>query len=287
MNVFSIQSWVSYGHVGNAAAILPLQRLGHEVWAIHTVQFSNHPGYGGFRGRTTDPGQIAELVAGLDERGALAKCDAVLSGYLGSSDNARAVAEAVLRVRAANPAMRYCCDPVLGDEGRVFVAPDIPDAMRERLVPLAEIVTPNRFELELLTGKPTDALDDAVAAARALIARGPKLVAVTGLVPPAVADGEIGALAVSVDAAWLVATPRLALDPMPNGAGDAFAALFLGRTLMGAASPEALSLAISAMFALFEQAAREGTRELPLVALQDRLVAPNRIFPARIVQRGM
>ena len=174
MNVLSIQSTVTYGRVGNRAAVFALERLGHEVWPIDTVAFSNHPAHGGFRGRVVPAAEVSALVEGLDARGVLGRCDAVLSGYLGEPETAAVVADAVARVRAANPAALYCCDPVIGEVGRgVYVRAGIADAFRERLVPLADIVTPNPFELELLTGIAPSTLEGARAAARALIeARG-------------------------------------------------------------------------------------------------------------------
>src|SRR5215470_17998943 len=148
MNILSIQSHVAYGHVGNAAATFPLQRLGIEVWPIHTVQFSNHTGYGQWRGRVFEPDVIGELVQGIEERGVLGACDGVLSGYMGSAAIGEAILEAVARVKAANPAARYCCDPVIGDAGRGrYVRPEIPALLRERALAQADVVTPNQFEL--------------------------------------------------------------------------------------------------------------------------------------------
>jgi len=122
MNVLSIQSWVAYGHVGNASAVFPMQRLGCEVWAIHTVQFSNHTGYGAWKGRVFDGPMVEEIVDGMADRGVLSACDAVLSGYMGSADIGAAILSTVARVKAGNPAALYCCDPVIGDVGRgVFV----------------------------------------------------------------------------------------------------------------------------------------------------------------------
>src|SRR5436190_13051395 len=139
MNILSIQSHVAYGHVGNSAAVFALQRLGCEVWPIHTVQFSNHTGYGSWRGEVVEAGMVAEVVSGIAERGVLKSCDGVLSGYMGSAEIGEAILDAVKRVKRANPAARYCCDPVIGDVGRgVFVRPEIPDLMRHRAVPIAD-----------------------------------------------------------------------------------------------------------------------------------------------------
>src|SRR5918995_203814 len=182
MNILSIQSHVAYGHVGNAAAVFPMQRLGVEVWPIHTVQFSNHTGYGAWKGRVFDGAAIAELVEGIAERGVLGRCDGVLSGYMGSADIGNAILSAVGRVRASNPDALYCCDPVIGDVGRgVFVRPGIPEFMRERAVPAADIVTPNHFELDQLTDRATTNIADVLAAVDLVHARGPRVVLVTSL----------------------------------------------------------------------------------------------------------
>jgi pyridoxine kinase len=159
MNLLSIQSHVVYGHVGNAAAVFPLQRLGVEVWPLHTVQFSNHTGYGDWRGQVFDAGLIRELVAGIAQRGVLGQCDGVLSGYMGGADTAEAILDAVAAVKRANPAARYCCDPVIGDVGRgVFVRDGIPEFMRAKAVPAADVVTPNQFELDYLSGRASKTL---------------------------------------------------------------------------------------------------------------------------------
>ena len=139
MNILSIQSWVAYGHVGNASAVFPLQRLGAEVWAIHTVQFSNHTGYGAWRGQVLPATLIGDCVEGIAERGVLPGCDAVLTGYVGDAATGEAILGAVARVKAANPAALWCCDPVIGDVGRgVFVRPGIPEFFRDRALALAD-----------------------------------------------------------------------------------------------------------------------------------------------------
>jgi pyridoxine kinase len=159
--------------------VFPLQRLGREVWAVHTVEFSNHTGYKAWRGKVLGAALVEEIVLGLEERGILGNCEAVLSGYLGDASIGRAILGAVKRVRAAAPAL-YCCDPVMGDVGRGFyVSPDIPDMFRREVVPLADIITPNQFELEALTGIKTASLDGAAEAISALHNAGPKVVLVT------------------------------------------------------------------------------------------------------------
>ena len=285
LNVLSIQSWVAFGHVGNAAAIFPLQRMGIEVAAIQTVQFSNHTGYGAWKGAVYAPESITELVQGMAERGALQNMDGVLSGYMGSAGTIEAVQDAVSRVRQANPSALYCCDPVMGDYGRgVFVQPTIPDAMKTQAVPNADIITPNQFELELLTGQAIETLPDALAAARALRETirlgGPRIVLLTSLVREDAAPDTIETLAVTGAAAYLVATPMIPLDPPRNGTGDAIAALFFGHYLKTRDAKISLENAVSALYRLLELTHEAGTREIQLISAQDEYVKPSRIFAA-------
>jgi len=181
-NLLSIQSHVAYGHVGNASAVFPLQRMGIEVWPIHTVQFSNHTGYGAWRGRVFDGAAIDEIMEGIAERGVLSRCDGVLSGYMGSADIGHAIVGAVARVREANPAALYACDPVIGDVGRgIFVRPGIPEFMRDVALPVADIITPNHFELEYLAEMEVKTLAEVREATKRLHDRGPRVILVTSL----------------------------------------------------------------------------------------------------------
>jgi pyridoxine kinase len=276
-NILSIQSWVSYGHVGNAAAAFPLQRLGFEVWAVNTVQFSNHTGYGQWRGRVLEADAVAELIQGIGERGVLPTCSAVLSGYMGDAALGEAILGAVGAVKRANPAALYCCDPVMGDIDRgFFVRPGIPEFFRGRAVPAADIITPNQFELEYLTGMTIDSAAAALAAADAARAMGPRRVLLTSLRR---ADGPadvIEMLAADDAGAWLVATPLLPLSV--NGAGDAVAALFLAHILKSGDTAAALAAAASAIHAVLAEPDTRKAREIQLIAAQDELVAPKRRF---------
>lgn len=288
MNILSIQSSVAFGHVGNSAAVFPLQRLGHEVWPINTVQFSNHTGYGEWRGEIFPASHLASLVDGIIERGALPDCHAVLSGYLGDAAIGGVVLDAVSRLRAVNPTALYCCDPVMGDEGRgVFVRPDIPEFFGRQALPAADIVTPNQFELELLTGGPVTSLAEAVAAASALKAKGPAIVAVTSLRAPAVPTDRLGTLLVCDQGAFLVDTPLLTFPVAPNGAGDVFAALLLGHLLGGAEPPLALERAVDGLYCLLFHTLSSGSRELTLVAAQDDLAKPPQRHRARRISVEM
>ncbi|WKB50995.1 pyridoxal kinase PdxY [Eleftheria terrae] len=281
--VLSIQSHVAYGHVGNAAAVFPLQRLGLTPLPIHTVQFSNHTGYGEFKGQVFSAAHVLEVLDGLRARGVLAQCDAVLSGYLGDAAIGEAILQAVAEIKAARGHLLYCCDPVMGDVGRgLFVRPGIPEFHRGRALPQADLITPNQFEFEHLLGRPVISRDDAVTAARSM---GPRTVVITSLRTPDVPPDTLETLAVTRDEAWTVSTPFVPLAPLPNGMGDVFSALLLGRLLCGDALPEALSHAVSALYALVLRTPA-GSRDLPLIAEQAQLVAPEQRFAALDVSVG-
>ena len=283
MNILSIQSSVAYGHVGNSAAVFPLQRLGFDVWPVITVHFSNHTGYGQWRGPVLEARQIAEVVEGIAERGVLSHCDAVLSGYMGDGSTGGVILDTVARVRRANPAVVYCCDPVMGDVGRgFFVRPGIPELMRERAVPAADVITPNQFELEYLTGRESRTLPAALEAADVARALGPRLVLVTSLVRTDGPDGGIEMLAVGEAGAWLVATPLLPLSV--NGAGDATAALFLAHWLRTGDPAAALGRTAATIFAVLEETSRQGAREIRLVAAQDVIANPPERFSVERVR---
>jgi pyridoxine kinase len=279
MNILSIQSWVAYGHVGNASAMFPLQRLGAEVWAINTVQFSNHTGYGAWRGQVFGAELIRDCVRGIAERGALPTCDAVLTGYMGDAAIGEAILDAVGQVKAANPAALWCCDPVLGDDGRgIYVRPGIPEFFRDRAIPMADIATPNRFELEWLTGMKVTDLASAEAAVTRLQAMGPRCVLLTSLDLPDMPEGTIGMLAAEGGRFWRVTTPLLPISV--NGAGDAIAALFLLHRLRAGDAGAALAAAASSVFGVLRRTAEAGSRELLTVAAQEEFVAPTRRFDA-------
>jgi pyridoxine kinase len=282
MNILSIQSHVAYGHVGNASAVFPMQRLGVEVWPVHTVQFSNHTGYGSWKGRVFDGPAIEELVEGIAERGVLERCDGVLSGYMGSADIGNAVLSAVARVRALNPRALYCCDPVIGDVGRgVFVRPGIPEFMREQAVPAADIVTPNQFELDYLSGLKTQTLADVKQAVAAVQAMGPRAVLVTSVETQETPSDAIDLVAGEGGRFWRVRTPRLSLSV--NGAGDAIAALFFVHYARAGSAQAALAEASASIYGLLKRTEEAGSREILTIAAQDEFVSPTHRFSAEEV----
>lgn len=274
--VLSVQSRVAYGHVGNAAATFPLQRLGCEVWSLDTVAFSNHTGHGKWRGAVVPAETVATLFEGVADLGVLGGCDAVLSGYLGASETGPVLLDIVARVKAANPTAVFCCDPVIGDtDTGSYVWPGVAEFFRDIAVPRADILTPNLFELDFLTGRKISSLAETVIAAEELRRRGPATVMVTSL---ATADDRIAMLGVGAEGAWLVETPRVPAEM--NGCGDVTAALFLAHVLRGEPLPDALSAAASAMFALIEGTVARGRYELALIEAQNELVSPSRKFGA-------
>lgn len=277
--IISIQSHVAFGHVGNSAAVFMLQRLGHEVWPVNTVLFSNHTGYDTWRGPVLPVETVREVLAGVAERRALERTQAVLSGYLGDPELGQAVLETVASVKGHRPEALYVCDPVMGDAGTgFFVADGIPDFFRHEAVPKADIITPNQFELAWLAGEAPTSLADIVAAAEKVLAMGPKLVLVTSLELEE-RPGELGILALTADGCWVVWTPRLDIHLV--GTGDAFTALTLAYWLKTRGDAAAtLEAAANAMFALVEATFEEGERELVLVAAQNRLIDPPRRFEA-------
>lgn len=284
MNILSIQSHVAYGHVGNAAAIFPLQRMGVEVWPIHTVQFSNHTGYGSWKGRVFDAAMIGELVGGIAQRSVLGECDGVLSGYIGSAEIGTAILEAVATVRQANPGAKYCCDPVIGDVGRgIFVREGIPEFMRTKAVPAADVVTPNQFELDYLSGRASGTLRQTRDAVKAVHDLGPRAILVTSLLTEETPKDRIDLLASDADGCFLVRTPKLPL--VVNGAGDAIAALFFAHYLRHPNIGEALSAAVSAIFGVLARTVEIVAREIQLVTAQDEIVKPSRVFKAEALGR--
>ncbi len=273
MNILSIQSLVAYGHAGNSAALFPLQRLGMQVWPVVTVHFSNHTGYGDWRGPLLSPDDIAEVIRGVGDRGALETCDAVLSGYQGAEDVGAVILDAVETVKSVNGEAIYCCDPVMGDLGRgFFVRPGSPEFMRDNVVPKADVVTPNHFELNFLSGNEAHTLDDLLAAVEVVRDSGPETVLVTSVILDETPDDSLDMVAASGEGAWSVRTPRLAVNP--PGAGDLTTAVFLANLLSGHDLPTTLARTTSAVFAVVEATDKAGQREMQIVATQDAIADP-------------
>jgi pyridoxine kinase len=207
----------------------------------------------------------------------LGDCAGVISGYVGTAEIAHEILAAVAKVRAANPAARYCCDPVIGDAGRgVYVRPGVAEFLRARVLPAADLTTPNQFELDYLSERTSATLADAVTAIDAVHARGPRVVLVTSLHTAETPADAVDLVASGPDGRFRLRTPKLPLAI--NGAGDAIAALFFAHHLRTGSAAEALSQAASSVFGVLHATAQAGARELLLVAAQDEIVAPSRVF---------
>jgi pyridoxine kinase len=275
--ILSIQSSVAYGHVGNSAVTFPLMRMGVEVWPVITVHFSNHTGYESWRGPLLSPTDLRDVVRGIDERGVLGEVDAVLSGYQGREDIGAMILDAVALVKQRNPAAIYCCDPVLGDEDRgSYVRPGIAEFMRQRVVPAAQIITPNQFELTALTGLPVVTMEDVLQAADAARSLGPEVVLITSVVRRDGPPDTIDMVAVDSDGAWLVSTPRLARSF--TGSGDVTAATFLVAMLRMWDLAAALAHTAAVVYGLLAVTTSLGRAELALIAAQDEIVNPSHRF---------
>jgi pyridoxine kinase len=277
VKILSIQSAVAYGHVGNSAAVFPLQRIGVEVYPVYTVMFSNHTGYGAWRGPLVSPGDVSEVIAGIEERGAFRDIDVVLSGYQGGEGIADVILDTVARVKAANPSAVYACDPVMGNAtSGCFVAPAIPVLLRERVVPAADLITPNQFELGFLTETEPSDLESTLASVDAARALGPRTVLVTSVERPERPEGTIEMLAVDEKGAWIVRTPRIPMKA--NGSGDVTAALFTAHYRESGDAATALARTTSSVFDLLQNTYDGGSRELLLVESQEAYANPRLQF---------
>ena len=282
MKILSIQSAVAYGHVGNSAAVFPLQRIGVEVIPVNTVNFSNHTGYGAWRGPLISPEQVGEVITGVEERGAFPQIDVVLSGYQGGVGIGDVIVDAVQRVKAANPSALYACDPVMGNaKSGCFVAPEIPDLLRDRVVPNADIITPNQFELGFLTGTEPGSLESTLASVELARAMGPSVVLVTSVERPDRDPETIEMLVVDDAGRWIVQTPLLPFKA--NGSGDVTAALFAAHYGETRDAKLALERTASSVFDLVELTYRSGQRELQLVEAQECYANPRMQFTATAV----
>jgi len=283
VKILSIQSAVAYGHVGNSAAVFPLQRIGVEVLPVMTVNFSNHTGYGAWRGSLISPEEVHDVILGIEERGILSQIDVVLSGYQGGTGIGGVIVDAVNRVKQANPSAIYACDPVMGNaKSGCFVAPEIPELLRDRVVPAADIITPNQFELGYLTGTEPLSLESTLESVDLARAMGPSTVLVTSVERPDREAGTVEMLAVDDAGAWIVRTPHLPFKA--NGSGDVTAALFSAHYRATGDAAVALERTASSVFDLIELTYRSGERELRLVEAQEFYAHPRLQFAAEQVR---
>lgn len=280
--VLTIQSHVAYGFVGNSAAVFPLQLLHFTPIVINTVEFSNHTGHPTTRGEVLSPELIKDVILGIRERGLMPKIEGLLSGYLGDAGVGNIVLDLAKEIKTANPNAVWLCDPVMGDtDTGVYVRKDIPQFMKEHFLNgLADITTPNQFELELLAGRKMTSRRDAINTTRELfINKGCKIAFLTSLLTPDIPAGFIETLAVTKDKAWSVRTPFVPLTPTPNGQGDTFASVALGTYLKTKCAKTALEAAVGTLFGLVSHTPKGGI-DLPLIDHQEQILNPERHFEA-------
>jgi len=282
-NVLSIQSHVVFGHAGNSAAVFPMRRMGINVWPLNTVQFSNHTQYGRWTGSVVDSDELTRVIEGIGAIGVLSRCNAVLSGYLGTHDQGRAVVEIVRMVKAVNPKAFFVCDPVMGATGDDTVEPGIQEFLVSTMPEIADVMTPNHAELQKLTGRTIETVEEAVTACRELIARGPRTILVKHLIDRNSRADAFNMLAVTQTQAWFVQRPLYPFARQPVGVGDLTSAVFLARTLLGDSLRDALEHTLAAINAVVKTNNEAGRYELEIVASQDEIVNPTDRFPALAV----
>ncbi|OHD10535.1 MAG: pyridoxal kinase [Spirochaetes bacterium GWB1_48_6] len=279
MNILSIQSHVAYGRVGNRSAVFPLERLGFEVWPINTVQFSCHTGMPGWTGTAFGADHVSDLVRGMENLGVLSGCDAVLSGYMGDAETGQAIIRAVNAAKHANPKALYCCDPVMGDfPGGLYVKSGLPEFMAAEAVPRADIVCPNEFEAELLSGIAISSARDAAAAAESIHRLGPRVVVIKSY--RSAEGGELGFFVSDGTVMKSATAPVLPFARPPKGSGDLASALFLGYYLRCGDIEESIEETIGALYCVLEATLASGIDNLALVSAQESIATPPRRFRA-------
>lgn len=281
-NILAIQSHVVFGHAGNSAAEFPMRRLGANVWPLNTVQFSNHTQYGQWTGAVMPPSHLTEIVQGIAAIGQLQRCDAVLSGYLGSAEQGEHILGIVREVKKANPQALYFCDPVMGHpEKGCIVAPGVAEFHARYALPASDIIAPNLLELEMLSGHAVNTIDEAVTTSRELIARGPEIVLVKHLARAGYHKDRFEMLLVTQDEAWHISRPLVDFgERQPVGVGDVTSGLLLVKLLQGASLRDALEHVTAAVYEVMIATKRMGEYELQVVAAQEGIAKPEHYFTA-------
>ena len=281
-NILAIQSHVVFGHAGNSAAEFPMRRLGANVWSLNTVQFSNHTQYGKWTGSVMPASHLSDIVQGLADIGQLKRCDAVLSGYLGSAEQGEHILSIVRKTKEANPQAKYFCDPVMGHpEKGCIVAPGVAEFHTRYALPASDIIAPNLIELEILSGHAVNSVDEAVSTARELIAKGPEIVLVKHLARAAYQQDRFEMLLVTADEAWHIHRPLVDFgDRQPVGVGDVTSGLLLVKLLQGATLREALEHVTAAVYDIMVVTKKMDEYELQLVAAQEGIAKPEHYFTA-------
>lgn len=283
-NILSIQSHVVFGHAGNSAAEFPMRRLGVNVWPLNTVQFSNHTQYRQWTGTVMPASHLVDIADGISAIDELKRCDAVLSGYMGSPEQGNAIIEIVKKTKSANPNAIYLCDPVMGHpEKGCFVAPGVSEFLCNTALPIADMMAPNILELEELNGKqPINNVDEAIVVCRALCKKGPKAILVKHLSRAGYQNDRFEMLLVTSNEAWHIHRPLVDFGVrQPVGVGDMTSGLFLANILLGKSLVESFEHTTSAVYAVMLETLKRNEYELQLVAAQDEIAKPTQWFSAK------
>lgn len=281
-NILAIQSHVVFGHAGNSAAEFPMRRMGANVWPLNTVQFSNHTQYGHWTGTVMPASHLTDIVKGIAAIDRLKTCDAVLSGYLGSAEQGEQILAIVREVKAANPDAWFFCDPVMGHpEKGCIVAPGVAEFHCKQALPASDLIAPNLLELEMLSGQTVADVEQAVDAARLLIAQGPKVVLVKHLARAGRRSDRFEMLLVTADECWHISRPLVDFGVRkPVGVGDLTSGLLLVDLLHGKSLQQALEHVTAAVYEVMLKTHEMGEYELQLVAAQDAIAQPQQHFAA-------
>ncbi|MFU2079720.1 pyridoxal kinase PdxY [Avibacterium endocarditidis] len=280
-HLLSIQSHVVYGYAGNKSATFPMQLLGIDVWALNTVQFSNHTQYGQWTGMVMPPAQIGEIVQGIDNIGQLHQCDAVISGYIGAAEQVEEIINAVQKVKSRNPNAVYLCDPVMGHPDKGCI---VADGVKENLINLAmakaDIITPNLVELRELSGLPVENFAQAIEAVKVILSKGPKKVLVKHLSKVGQDPSKFEMLLANREGIWHISRPLHQFKKEPVGVGDLTAGLFMANLLNGKSDVEAFEHTANAVNDVMTVTQQQDNYELQIVAAREQIVRPVSQFNA-------
>ncbi len=281
-NILSIQSHVVFGHAGNSAAVFPMCRMGANVWPLNTVQFSNHTQYPQWTGMVFPAQHLTDIAKGLADINKLSQCDAVLSGYIGSAEQGKAILDIVKQVKQANPNAVYFCDPVMGHpEKGCIVAPGVAEFFCEQALAVSDMIAPNILELETLVGYSIETVEQAIEASRSLCKKGPKVVLVKHLNRAGYRADKFEMILVTAEHSWHVSRPLVDFgEKQPVGVGDLTSGLMLVNLLKGLELSKALEHVAAAAYEVMLQTKLMNEYELQLVAAQNKMVNPEHHFCA-------
>ncbi|EJG0933752.1 pyridoxal kinase PdxY [Vibrio parahaemolyticus] len=277
-SILSIQSHVVYGHAGNSSAVFPIQRMGIDAWPIHTVQYSNHTQYEqGWKGQKFCSDDVRTLLHGLDNINTLGECGAVLSGYQGSPDQCKAVADVVRSVKESNHNAIYVCDPVMGDPDKgCIVADGVREEITQSLLPISDVIVPNQYELTAMTGVEIHSVYDAVTACKEALKLGPKIVLVKHL--HSIDSDMFSMILATPKACYLTQRPNIEFKQQPVGVGDLISAVFTACLMKNMSPTVAFRHTNNAIYGVLDMTKGYGTWELQIVNAQYEFVEPSHDF---------